>query len=188
VLFRPEEVHGTSGTGHVLEPFPEWYSHVSNDISGFCFQENPISDFNLNGFSAIQARGIDANRFAGEKPADRQRFKPSLAEPFLLTIDGNAVLGREIIKRSKGDNEIRTGKEPPRDPGSEKLVKYLSPLLHRDAQFGCNLCIMGRLAGLYHSTHDEMECPFNLARFIHRLTSYSVIPGTRCPGVIFTAC
>jgi len=71
VLFRPEEVHSTSGTGKVLEPFPERYSHVPNDIPGFCFQEDPISDFNLNGLSAIEARGIDSNRFAGKKPADR---------------------------------------------------------------------------------------------------------------------
>jgi len=71
VLFRPEEVHGTSGTGKVLEPLPEGHSHVSNDIFGLCFQENPISDFNLNRLSAIEARGIDANRFAGKKPADR---------------------------------------------------------------------------------------------------------------------
>jgi hypothetical protein len=161
-----------------LEPFPERYSHVANDILGLHFQEDPISDFNLNGLSAIQARGIDANRFAGKKPADRQRFKTSLAEPFLLTIDGNSVLGREIIKRSKGSNEIRIGEKPSRDPGSKKLVQGFSPLLHRDAQFGCDLCVMGCLAGLSHSTHNEMECLFNLTRFTHRLTSCSFIEKT----------
>jgi hypothetical protein len=30
---------------------------------------------------------------------------------------------------------------------------------------------MGRLAGLYHSGHDEMECSFELARFIHEFIS-----------------
>jgi len=71
VLFRPEEVHGASGTGSVLEPLPEGHSHVSNYIPGFYPQNDPIADLHLNGLSAIEARGIDSNRFARKKPADR---------------------------------------------------------------------------------------------------------------------
>jgi len=71
VLFRPEEVHGTSGTGKILEPLPERDSHISGHILGFYPQNDSISDLHLYGLSAIEARGIDANHFAGKKPADR---------------------------------------------------------------------------------------------------------------------
>jgi hypothetical protein len=94
VFFRPEEVHGTSGTGKVLEPFPEGDSHIPDYVLGICAQNDSIADLHLDGFSAIEARGIDSNRFPGKEPADRQRFKSSLAKPFLLTIDSNTVLGR----------------------------------------------------------------------------------------------
>jgi hypothetical protein len=36
VLFRPEEVHGASGIGTVLEPLPEGHSHITNHILGVC--------------------------------------------------------------------------------------------------------------------------------------------------------
>jgi len=175
VLFRPEEVHGTSGTGKILKPLPEGHSHIPDHILGFYPQNDSIPNLHLYGLSAIEARGIDSNRFAGKKPADRQRFKGSLAEPFLLTVDGDPVLGRKVIKRSEGGNEIRIWKKPSRDPGSKKLVQGLSPLLHRHIQFGCNLCVMRCLAGLYHSTHDDMERSFKPARFIHGFTSYSFL-------------
>jgi len=71
VLFRPEEVHGASGTGSVLEPLPEGYSYVPDYILGFYPQNDSIPNLHLYGFSTIEARGIDANRFAGKKPADR---------------------------------------------------------------------------------------------------------------------
>ena len=106
MLFRPEEVHGTSGTGHVLKPLPERYSHVANDIIGLCFQEDPIPNFNLNGLSTIEAGGIDPNRFAGKKPADRQRLKGSLAKPSLLALDGKPILSGKIVEGGKGDDII----------------------------------------------------------------------------------
>ncbi len=51
--------------------------------------------------SAIQTRKVDSDRFPWEQPADRQRLESSLTEPFLLAIDGDPVLGREIVKRRK---------------------------------------------------------------------------------------
>jgi hypothetical protein len=177
VLFRPEEVHRASGTGSILEPLPERYSHIADHILGFYLQNDSIPDLHVYGLSAIEAGGIDANRFAGKKPADRQRFEPSLAEPFLLTINCNAILGGKVVKRGKGGNEIRIGKEPTGNPGSKKLMERLPPLLYRDTQFGCNLYIMGRLPSLYHSLHNDVECPVKTARFSHRLTS--CLLGTR---------
>jgi len=171
MFFRPEEVHGTSAIRGVLQPLPERYSHVPNHIPWFRPQNDPIPDFHLDGFSAIEARRIDLNRLPRKKPADRQRFKSSLAEPFLLAIDADAILGREVVERSEGGDEIRIWKEPSRNPGSEKFVETLSPLLHRNTQFGCDLGVMGRLTGLYHSTHDNMECSVEIAWFTHGLTS-----------------
>jgi hypothetical protein len=171
VFFRPEEIHGTSGIRDVLEPLPEGNGHVSHHISGFCLQNDPIPDLHPNGLSTIQARGIDLNRLAREKPANRQRFKSSLAEPFLLTIDGNAVLGGEIVEGSEGGNKIGIGKEPSRDPGSEKLTEGFSPFFDRDSELGCNLGVMRRLASLYHSPHDDMKSSVKIGRFTHELTS-----------------
>jgi hypothetical protein len=71
VLFRPEEVHGTSGTGKVLEPLPEGDRHIPDHILGFYPQHDSIPDLHLNGLSTIEARGIDSNRLAGKKPAER---------------------------------------------------------------------------------------------------------------------
>ncbi len=51
-----------------------------------------ISNFYGHGEPAVQTWAIDANRFSWKKPADRQRFKASLAEPLLLTVHSNPVL------------------------------------------------------------------------------------------------
>ena len=49
---------------------------------------------NLDRFPAVQARCVDLDHFAGEKPADRQRLECSPAEPFLLSVDSDPSLGR----------------------------------------------------------------------------------------------
>ena len=52
----------------------------------------PISNLYANGESTVEARAIDTNRLTWKQPADRQRFKASLTEPFLLTVNGNPVM------------------------------------------------------------------------------------------------
>jgi hypothetical protein len=74
---------------------------VSNHILGFRLQNDPVPNLNLYRLSTIQTRRINLNCLPGKKPADRQRLKSSLAKPFLLTIDGNAVLIGKVVKRSK---------------------------------------------------------------------------------------
>jgi hypothetical protein len=101
VLFRPEEVHGASCIGHILKPFPERNSHVAHQTLRFSPTDDPVTDFYPKGETAIQAGGIDPDCFSRKEPADRQRLKPSLAKPLLLSIDGNSVLGREIVERGK---------------------------------------------------------------------------------------
>src|SRR5437660_7485551 len=41
---------------------------------------------------AIEARSVHTYRLSGKKPANRQRLKPSLSKPFLLSIYGDAIL------------------------------------------------------------------------------------------------
>jgi hypothetical protein len=171
VLFRPEEVHGASGIRSVLEPLPVGHCHIANHILRVCPQNDSITDLHLKGFSTIQARRIDLNRLSGKKPANCQRFKCSLSEPFLLSVYSNTILGGEVIKRSEGDYEIRIGIEPSRNPGSEKFVEDLSAFLHRNTQFGCYLCVVRGLTCLYHLTHYDVECSLNFARLTHGFTS-----------------
>jgi hypothetical protein len=172
VLLRPEEVHGASGIGNILEPLPEGHSYVPDDVPGFGPQNHSIPDLHPDGFSTIETRRIDLNCLSRKKPADRQRFKSSLAEPFLLAIDGHTILGGEVVEGSKRGDEIRIGEEPSGDPSSEKLMEGLSPVLYRNTQFHRDLRIMGCLSGLYHSTHDDMECLFELTWFTHEFTSW----------------
>jgi hypothetical protein len=171
MLFRPEEVHRTSRIRGILKPLPEGDGHVPNQVLRFCSQDNPVSDFHLYGFSTIQARGIDLDCFAREKPADRQRFKSSLAKPFLLTIDGNAILRREVVEGSEGRNEIGIGEEPSRNPSSEKFMESFSPYLYRDSKLGCDLRVMGGLASLHHTAHDDMKGSIKIAGLTHGLSS-----------------
>ena len=55
--------------------------------------DDAVTHSDGDGLSAIQTRGVDADFFARKQPADRQRFKRSLREPLLLTVNGDAKLG-----------------------------------------------------------------------------------------------
>jgi len=44
---------------------------------------------------------LNLHCFTWEKPADRQRFEPSLAKPLLLTIYSDVVLGGEVTEWRK---------------------------------------------------------------------------------------
>jgi hypothetical protein len=72
-------------------------------------EDFPILHFHTDRFSAVQAWSIDLDRFSWKKPADRQRLERSLGEPFLLTVDGNPVLIRKIVKWRHGYDEIGVG-------------------------------------------------------------------------------
>lgn len=71
-----------------------------------------VLHLHLYGFIAIEAHRIDLYRLTGKEPADRQRFESSLAEPLLLPVDGQAVLGREVVERGKGNDGVALRKEP----------------------------------------------------------------------------
>jgi hypothetical protein len=50
------------------------------------------------GLATIEAHRIDPYRLPRKEPADRQRFKRSLAEPFLHTVNCQTVMRREIVE------------------------------------------------------------------------------------------
>jgi hypothetical protein len=76
-----------------------------------------VFDLNLDGFTAVQTRCVDLNRFSRKKPADCQRLKRSLGKPLLLTIDGNPKLSRQMVERRERRNEIRIGIQPSMNSG-----------------------------------------------------------------------
>jgi len=59
MLFRPEEIHGTSGIGDVVEPLPEWYGCIPHYALGFNLLEDTIFDLHPEGRTTIQARSIN---------------------------------------------------------------------------------------------------------------------------------
>ncbi len=67
---------------------------------------------NLYGLAAVQAYRVYLNGFSGKKPADRQRFKCSLAEPFLLAVNGEPVVGGQVVEGRKGNNAVCFGEKP----------------------------------------------------------------------------
>ena len=60
-----------------------------------------VAHFNGDRFAAIEARGVDAHLFSGEKPADRQRFECSLGKPFLIAVNRDSKLGGLIVERGE---------------------------------------------------------------------------------------
>jgi len=98
VFFRPEEVHRTSGVRNVVEPLPERNLHIGGQAIRLRVKHYSITNFHFNVESAIQTWAIYTHRFSWKEPADRQRFKSSLAEPFLMAVDGYSVLSRQVVE------------------------------------------------------------------------------------------
>ena len=101
MLFRPEEIHGTSGIGQVVEPILEGNRGISHDTFGLSVQNGSILHFHPERSTTIQTGRFNVDCLPWEKPADRQRFEPSLGEPLLLAVDRDPVLGGKIAERWK---------------------------------------------------------------------------------------
>ncbi len=101
MLFGREEMDAASGERPIFCPlFQRDVNIPAYPIPGLAF-DGAITHCNAHLFTAVQAWGIDLNRFARKGPADRQGFKTSLREPFLLPVDCDAVLGRQIVEWRK---------------------------------------------------------------------------------------
>jgi len=94
MFFRPEEVHGASGKGYVIYPFPKGNGHVPNQSFGIAVQKYPVLDINADRLTTIETGRFDMDCFTWKKPANCRRFESSLGKPFLLTIDGDSILIR----------------------------------------------------------------------------------------------
>jgi hypothetical protein len=67
------------------------------------------------GLPTIEAHRIDSYRLPRKEPADRQRFKRSLAEPFLHAVYSQSVMRREIVEGGKGNDVVGLRVEPTRE-------------------------------------------------------------------------
>jgi len=106
MLFRPEEVHRASGIGRIFKPFPERHCHVRHQTFRLGSKDLPISNLYSNREPAVETGSIDLNCFSGEEPADCQRFKTSLTEPFLLSFNGDSILSGKVVEWSERDDVI----------------------------------------------------------------------------------
>jgi hypothetical protein len=129
ILFRPEEIHGASRIGNVVKPFSKRNRGIGHQTYRFSALHNAILHFHRDRRSTIKTRRIDPDGSSRKKPADRQRLEPSLAEPFLMAINADAVVGWKIVKRRKRGDVIGVWVKPPREHGKrKKLMDRLSPL------------------------------------------------------------
>jgi len=117
MLFRPEEIHGTSGIWKVVEPIPKANRCISHHTFRFSILDYAILHFNSDGRAAIQTGSINLYCFTWKKPADSQRFESSLSEPLLLTIDSYAILSGKITERWKGANVVGIWEQPAGETG-----------------------------------------------------------------------
>jgi hypothetical protein len=74
--------------------------------------DHAVLDLDPDRLAAVEAHRIDPYRLARKKPADRQRFKRSLAVPLLFTVDGQTMMGREVVEGGERHDVVGLGEEP----------------------------------------------------------------------------
>jgi hypothetical protein len=109
MFFRPEEMDATSGIGPVLCPLMQWDIDISVHSGRSLVFNDSIAHYHEHGFATIQTGSVNLNRLTRKHPADRQGFEPSLREPFLVSVDSNTVLRRQVIKGCKGSDQVCIG-------------------------------------------------------------------------------
>ncbi len=65
---------------------------MPNQSLGITVQNFPVLEIHADRLAAIETGRFKMDGFTREKPANCRRFERSLAKPFLLTIDGDAIL------------------------------------------------------------------------------------------------
>ncbi len=101
MVFRPEEINSTSRKRPVFAPPTQGDINIAMNSRRVLTFYATITYYNAHGLTAIQTWCIDLNRFSGKGPADRQGFKTSLSEPFLLPFNSKTVLRRQAVERGK---------------------------------------------------------------------------------------
>ena len=155
VLFRPEEVHLPSNAPGIC--WRGWQVPVP-DYGGWVGCENlSIPHLNADAFVAVQAGRIDTNGFTRKQPADRQRVRSSLAEPFLLTVHGDPVWGGYRRKGRNGGDPVGIGIQPyPSAGGSREIMNDLAPFIDGASQASGQFSVVGGLSCVYHAAYDDV--------------------------------
>jgi hypothetical protein len=71
MLFRPEEIHGASGIGEVIEPVPKGDWCECNQTFGVGFLYCTVLHFHSDRRPTVKTWCIDLNNFTRKEPADR---------------------------------------------------------------------------------------------------------------------
>jgi hypothetical protein len=167
MLFRPEEVHARSAKGPRFRRSPNGAVGVAYDRRGLYGRHLFVAHFHHHGFAAIQTRCINANRLAGEEPAHGQRFEPSLREPLLVAVDGDAVLRGLIVERRKRSDVIGLRMKPPGDAGSHYVDDQLAAFLHRKVEVLGELGVVGRLSRVDEASNDAVKGAIEKSHISH---------------------
>jgi len=157
MFFRPEEVHARSAIRTGFLRTAHFTIHVTNDCLRLNEEYFFILHFNHHGLSAVQTVGVETHYLTGKKPANRQRFESSLGEPFLLSVYGNAILGRLVVEGWKRGNPVCLRVEPARNAGSHQVVEQLAPFFHFDAQILGKFGMVGCLPRVDETLNDVIK-------------------------------
>lgn len=141
MLFRPEEIHTRSPVRPIFRGPANFTISISREGVRLDRKHRLIPHLHYHRLPAIEARSVHTYRLSRKKPANRQRLKPSLSEPFLLSIYGDAILSRQIVKGRKGSDIVGTRVKPPwigaaRVRGTGRFHQFMeqfSALLHGEA-------------------------------------------------------
>jgi hypothetical protein len=112
VLFRPEEMDAASSLGPVLGPFAKGDVDIALDTLGLLMENYTVFHLYAHVPAAVQARRVNAYGFSRKRPADRQGLEASLAIPFLLAVNGDAVLVGQVVEGREGSDQVGAGIEP----------------------------------------------------------------------------
>ncbi len=157
MLFRPEEMDAASGEWPVRSPVSQRNIDVTADPGLALAFDHPVTHHNPHRLAAIETGGIDLNRFTRKYPADRQGFEASLGEPFLVPVDGDAVLRGEVVERREGRDQVGAGIEPHGHPGAvHQVVEEPFPLIGADGKLPGDLRVVRGLAAPYERFQDEV--------------------------------
>jgi hypothetical protein len=167
MFFRPEEVHARSAVGAGFDRTAHLAVGVTHDGFGLNGEKDFVFHLNYHGLPAIQTIGLQTNFLAGKQPANRQRFEPSLGEPFLLTVYGHPVLGGLVVEGWKGGDPIRLRMKPAGDAGGHQIVEQLAPFFHAQAQVLSQFGVVGRLPGFDKTLHDVVKSPIQQSDIGH---------------------
>jgi hypothetical protein len=185
MLFRPEEIHSASSVRPVFHPFPQRDCNITHYSRGFDFHDIPIREFHGHGIAAIQTHSINSDGLPRKQPANCQRFKSSLTKPFLLAVNGDPVLSRDITEGRKGCNQTRIGVEPTTgNPEVDEFMESLSALFRRYSQILRNVRVVGCVTSVHQPPHDDLECFAMICWIAHKAPPNSFESVERPLGII----